>query len=149
MKSFLDKVLEWKASASLMFTGSMLVYLVAAFIWDVEITKMIVLSILILTLVGSFIQYLAFTDAIIKNVKYSWRIVIFTIPFFTLILACAYFFKWVPMEYGFSPWLIFGGVFIFILLAMTLGFEVYYKLTGKKYDGLLGQYRKAKEEKDN
>ncbi len=147
MKKFMDCVVKWKISASFMFTGSMLVYLLAAFIWNTEITKLTVVSILILTVVGSFLQYLAFTDDIIKNVKYSWRLVIFTVPFLALILACAYFFKWVPTDLGMSPWLIFGGVFIFILIVMTLGFEIYYKVTGKKYDGLLGQYKKNKETK--
>jgi len=29
---------------------------------------------------------------------------------------------------------------------MIIGFEIYYRAVGKKYDGLLGQYRKQKEE---
>ncbi len=30
---------------------------------------------------------------------------------------------------------------------MTIVFEVYFRLTGRKYDGLLGQYRREREEK--
>jgi len=29
---------------------------------------------------------------------------------------------------------------------MIIGFEIYYRVVGKKCDGLLGQYRKQKEE---
>ncbi len=147
MKNFLDRVVEWKTGACFMFTGSMIVYLITAFIWDIEITRLIVLSIFALTVVGSFLQFLAFSDAIIKSAKYSLRLVIFAVPFFAIILACAYFFRWVPTNMGLSPWFIFGGVFIFILIALTIGFEVYYRITGKKYDGLLGQYKKSKENK--
>ena len=28
---------------------------------------------------------------------------------------------------------------------MTLGFEMYFRVAGRKYDGLLGQYRKEHE----
>jgi hypothetical protein len=32
-----------------------------------------------------------------------------------------------------------------VLAAMTLGFEFYFHIAGRKYDGLLGQYRKEHE----
>ena len=38
-------------------------------------------------------------------------------------------------------WLIFLGIFFAIFVVMTLGFEIYFQIQGKKYDGLLGQYR--------
>ena len=36
----------------------------------------------------------------------------------------------------------FVGVFFAVFLVMTLGFDIYFRLTGRKYDGLLGRYRK-------
>lgn len=32
---------------------------------------------------------------------------------------------------------------------MTLGFELYYRISGKKYDGLLGQYRASRTRDEN
>ena len=42
----------------------------------------------------------------------------------------------------------FLGLFFLIFLVMSIGFEFYFQMTGKKYNGLIGQYRKAKGEKD-
>ena len=41
----------------------------------------------------------------------------------------------------------FTASFFVTFLVMTIGFEVYFRLTGRKYDGLLGQYRREREEK--
>ena len=38
-------------------------------------------------------------------------------------------------------------IFIVIFIIMTIGFEVYFRIVGKKYDGLLGQYKKEREKK--
>mgnify|MGYP006922381988 CR=1 FL=1 len=46
-----------------------------------------------------------------------------------------------------GSWALFIGMFVVIFLAMTVGFDIYFRLTGRKYDGLLGQYRKEKEER--
>ena len=50
-------------------------------------------------------------------------------------------FRWFPTGNMLS-WLIFLGIFFAIFVVMTLGFEIYFQIQGKKYDGLLGQYRK-------
>ena len=34
---------------------------------------------------------------------------------------------------------------LIVFAAMTLGFEMYFRVAGRKYDGLLGQYRKEHE----
>lgn len=40
-------------------------------------------------------------------------------------------------------------IFLAVLLTMTLGFELYYRISGKKYDGLLGQYRASRTRDEN
>ena len=32
---------------------------------------------------------------------------------------------------------------------MTVGFDIYFQFTGRKYDGLIGQYRRKKEEENS
>ena len=42
-------------------------------------------------------------------------------------------------------WLIFAASFAIAFVVFTLGFELFYRAAGRKYDGLLGQYRREKE----
>jgi len=45
---------------------------------------------------------------------------------------------------GMMHWMIFAGVILIIFVGGTISFEIYYHMMGKKYDGLLGLYRKEK-----
>lgn len=53
-------------------------------------------------------------------------------------------FGWLPAAPARAPWALFFLIFLAVLLTMTLGFELYYRISGKKYDGLLGQYRASR-----
>ena len=46
-----------------------------------------------------------------------------------------------------GAWAVFLGMFFLTFVGMTIGFDIYFRITGRKYDGLLGQYRREKEEK--
>ena len=145
MKRFLEGTLQWKTAACFMFTGSAIVtMLVFSCFGQQYISIMTLLSLLIISALGTFIQFLAFTDTIIKNLRYSLRLLLFAVPFLLLLTCCAYFFAWFPTE-EFGSWAIFVGIFVGIFCIMTLAFELYYRYMGKKYDGLLGQYRKQQE----
>lgn len=149
MKKFLNLVMEWKTGASFMFTGSVLVYTIVTLILGyktIDVTS--ILSILLISSVGTFIQFLAFTDHIIKNLRYSIRIIIFVIPFMALLTCCAFLFRWFPTEVS-GAWLLFIAIFLTVFTSMTVGFEIYFRITGRKYDGLLGQYKKQKEAQKN
>jgi len=43
-------------------------------------------------------------------------------------------------------WMLFAGIILVIFIGGTVSFEIYYYITGRKYDGLLGLYRKEKKE---
>lgn len=47
------------------------------------------------------------------------------------------------MESG--SWLVFLGIFLAVFLVMTLGFELWFRAAGRRYDGILGQYRRERE----
>ena len=53
--------------------------------------------------------------------------------------------NWFPTQRA-GAWALFIGMFFLIFIVMTVGFEIYFRLTGRKYDGLIGQYRKQREE---
>ena len=46
-----------------------------------------------------------------------------------------------------GAWVMFFGIFFLTFIGMTIGFDIYFRITGRKYDGMIGQYRKQKEEK--
>ncbi|MEG1926375.1 MAG: DUF3021 family protein, partial [Ruthenibacterium sp.] len=94
---------------------------------------------------GAFLQAAFFSDWIFHRLSYTLRILLFVALYLPILMLCAAFCKWFPLGNALS-WLIFSGIFILIFAGMTIGFEVYYRVQGKKYDGLLGQYRKQKED---
>lgn len=148
MKRFFKGVLLWKNGASLMFTGSVLLYCMISLLYgEAELEISIVFSLLLLSALGTLLQFLAFTEYVIKNVRYSLRLLIFAVPFLILLTGCAYLFRWFPMDL-FQSWLIFSGIFLGIFMITSLGFEIYYRISGKKYDGLLGQYKKSRSKND-
>lgn len=147
MKRFLNGVMEWKTYACFMFTGSLILYMFIAFITGESALGLAnVFSLLIVSALGIFIQFLAFSDYVIKKMLYSRRIMVFVALFLPMITICALCFKWFPAEYAMS-WIVFIGIFLVIFIICTLSFEVYFRATGKKYDGLLGQYKKQKEQR--
>ena len=132
---------------SIMFTSSMIIFMIISLLFkneSVEITT--ILSILLISILGSLIQYIAFTNILIKKASYSTRLIIFIIPFLAVLSICAICFNWFPKD-NIGSWITFMIIFIAIFIVMTIGFEIYFRVVGKKYDGLLGQYKKEKEKK--
>ena len=147
MKRFLTGVAEWKTGACLMYTGSTILYMAVLYFLQAQPELGFLFSLLLASALGSFIQYLAFTDRVIPHLRYSLRMLLFVGLFFPMLTACAFLFQWFPMEQV-GSWLIFILIFLAIFLAMSAGFEVYFRLTGRKYDGILGQYKKRQEERE-
>ncbi|MDY4079037.1 MAG: DUF3021 family protein [Clostridium sp.] len=130
---------------SISFTCSMIIFMIISLLLkneSIEITT--VLSILLISILGSLIQYIAFTNILIKKASYSIRLIIFVIPFLVVLTLCAICFNWFPKE-NIGSWITFMIIFIAIFIVMTIGFEIYFRIAGKKYDGLLGQYKKERE----
>ena len=145
MKRFMKCVLEWKTGASLAFTASMLIYVVIALaMGERQIEATAVFAMLLLSLTGTFVQYLCFTDNIIKNMRYTRRLMLFGALFIPLLTGIALLFGWFPARNS-GAWLLFLGLALAVFAAMTLGFELYFRVAGRKYDGLLGQYRREHE----
>ena len=145
MKNFFTGVLEWKSAAALMFAGSVIICaIVMLFTGETSIPIPMLASLLIVSAAGTFFQFLAFTDRIIKKMRYTMRMIVFAVPFAALLAANAWFFRWFPMENTIN-WMIFSGIFLVVFIGGTIAFEIYFHTMGKKYDGLLGQYRKQRE----
>lgn len=145
MKKFLLFWVEWKTSVCLMFTGTTLLYLAfCLFYGQGQVSARMLWTFLLISAVGTLLQSLCFTELVIRRMRYTWRLALFCLLFFPLLALIAWGFQWFPMDGG--SWLVFAGIFLLIFLVMTAGFEIYFRATGRRYDGLLGQYRKEREE---
>ena len=70
MKKFMESVLEWKKYAALMFSGTIILCIVFSIYTGAEsIPISMIIYLLILSVIGTFLQFLAFTDRIIKNMR--------------------------------------------------------------------------------
>ena len=146
MKRFLKGLVAWKTSACMIFTAAVLIYLVFCLIYDTrEVTTVMLWGLLGVSVAGSLIQALCFSDWIIKKLRYTWRSLLFVLLFLPMLSLAAWRLEWFPMDQS-GAWILFIGIFFLIFLVMTLGFEIYFRITGRKYDGLIGQYRKQKED---
>jgi len=141
MKSIHQGIKEWFFSVCCMFTGSILLYMLITFLSGQKTINIVTLfSILILSAAGTFIQFLAFTNYIIKKMRYTRRLLLFMLLFLPVLSLCAFCFRWFPIS-KVESWILFVIIFLAIFIIMTIGFEIYYHIAGQKYDGLLGQYK--------
>ncbi len=147
MKAFFKGVAKWKTGACLLYTGAMVIYLFFCTVFGHREVSLGMLWALLAVSVGSaLIQGICFSDWVIKRMRYTWRSLLFVVLFLPLLSFTAWKMEWFPTG-QLGSWALFIGMFFLIFIAMTVGFEIYYRAAGKKYDGLLGQYRRQKEEK--
>ncbi len=147
MKRFIQFVMEWKTAACFMFTGTMLVFLVLCQVLGQRWVETAQLrALLLISAVGTFVQWLCFSGQVITRMRYTRRLLLFCLLFFPLLTLIAWYFQGFPD--GGGAWLTFIGIFLLVFVAVTLGFEIYYRATDQKYSGLLGQYRREKEGRD-
>ena len=73
---------------------------------------------------------------------YSARLLLFAVTFLAVLSVFAWKGKWFPAG-EFGNWLTFAGIFLAVFAVMTAGYEIYFRLAGKKYDGLLGERQRG------
>lgn len=145
MKEFLKGVAKWKTGVCLLYTGAMVIYLFFCTVFGHrEIPVGMLWTLLGVSAVSTLIQGLCFSDWIIKKMRYTWRSLLFMVLFLPLLSLAAWKMEWFPTE-QLGSWAMFIGIFFLTFLVFTIGFDIYYRATGKKYDGLVGQYRREKE----
>ena len=146
MKRFWKGMMKWKTAASLMYTGAMFFYLFFSWLFDNRtVSTTLLWTLLLACIAGSLIQGVCFSDWIIKKMRYTWRSLLFVVLFLPALSFTAWKAEWFPTD-NMGAWATFIGMFFLTFLVMTIGFDIYYRITGRKYDGLIGQYRKEKGE---
>lgn len=143
MKRFINGVVEWKKYACAMFTGTVCVYgAVVWFLGGTAIELGMLFQLLVISVLGTLIQGIAFSEEwLIRNMAYTRRMLLFVGVFLPFLTAFAVIFRWFPAG-ELVNWAIFLLIFLVVFVVMVLSFELVFQITGKKYDGLLGQYQK-------
>lgn len=146
MKKLLEAVIAIKERTALIYTASMCFYMFFLFVFKQESAPLpILFSLLLVSAAAGAMQLVAFSSLVIKKLAYGWRVVVFVVPFGAVLTAFAVGFHWFPTENA-GAWLTFAAIFIVIFLAITAGIELYYRLSGRKYDDRLDWYRRNKGE---
>lgn len=149
MKNFFKGLIEWKTSVCLLYTAAMVIYLFLSLIFDNrEASTAVLWGLLLASAAGSLIQAVCFSEWIIKKMRYTWRSLLFVLLFLPVLSIVAWKAEWFPTDQVWA-WAMFIGIFFLIFIAITVGFDIYFWITGRKYDGLIGQYRKKKEDEEN
>lgn len=147
MKDFFRGVMKLKTGTCFLYTGTMVIYLFFCLVFDNrEVSTTLLWTLLLASVAGTLIQAVCFTDWLIKKMRYTLRSLLFVVLFFPMLSVLAWKADWFPAQ-EVGAWVTFTASFFAIFLVMTIGFDVYFRLTGRKYDGLLGQYRREREEK--
>ena len=148
MKRFLKGVVAWKTSACMIFTAAMFFYLFFSLVFDNhEVSTSLLWTLFWASAAASLIQAVCFSDWIIRKMRYTWRSLLFVALFLPTLILIAWKGQWFPME-EVGAWATFIGMFFLTFVVMTIGFDIYFRITGRKYDGMIGRYRKEKEDSE-
>lgn len=146
MKAFMKGLIQCKLSACAIFTAAVFLYLCFCLVYNTrEVSTALLWGLFWVSVAGALFQAVCFSDWIIKRLRYTWRSMLFVLLYLPTLSVAAWKTQWFPADRA-EAWGTFIGLFFLIFLVMTVGFDLYFQATGRKYDGLIGQYRRQKEE---
>lgn len=141
MKTFLKCAVAVKTHACLLFTGFMAALAVVyGLILDWPITWALILELLGLSLACSLVQFIFFSGVLLKKMAYLPRMLCSLPAFLAVVAGAGMIFRWFPID-RWQAWVTFLTIFAVIFVAIAVGFEVYFRITGQKYDDLLKRYK--------
>ena len=141
MKKVIEIISQIPKYTAYSFSMSMVVFMVISLIVGVEsMSTSRLIQLLIICIVAAILQMIAFSDICIKKLAYTKRLVVFMFPFLVVITAFAVKFEWFPIE-SIGAWGIFIGIFLICFIVSTILFEIYFRITGDKYTGILNEYK--------
>ncbi len=142
MKKFFSVAARLATAVCVFFTVYLCVILAVGFACGLEAIRLSYLfSMLLAAVLFAVLQWLCLSPDVFKSMRYSRRILLFAALGLAGLTGLNLLFHWMPVEQPLA-WAIFLAVFFAILALITLLFELLFRLQGKKYDGLLGEYRK-------
>ena len=142
MKKFFQVCTSIKELTALCYTAAMCFYMFFLWVFKQEGASLSMLfSLLLVCMAAGTMQVAAFSDLLFKKLAYGWRLMVFVVPFGAVLTATAVICGWFPTDQT-AAWVMFGVVFVLIFVAITGGSELYYRLSGRKWNDRLDWYRK-------
>ncbi len=145
MKTFLKCAFLIKSYACILFTAFMLVLAVVhGMILDWPITGALILEVMLLCLLCSLVQMVFFSGMVLKKMTYPCRLICSLPAFLAVVVGAGVIFRWFSIHLW-QAWAIFLAIFAGIFVVIAVAFEVYFYLTGQKYNDLLQRYKEREE----
>ena len=142
MKKFFQVCTSIKELTALCYTAAMCFYMFFLWVFKQEDASLSMLfSLLLVCMAAGTMQVAAFSDLLFKKLAYGWRLMGFVVPFGAVLTATAVICGWFPTDQT-AAWVMFGVFFVLIFVAITGGIELYYRLSGRKWNDRLDWYRK-------
>ncbi len=142
MKKFFRVCTSIKELTALCYTAAMCFYMFFLWVFKQEDASLSMLfSLLLVCMAAGTMQVAAFSDLLFKKLAYGWRLMVFVVPFGAVLTATAVICGWFPTDQT-AAWVMFGVFFVLIFVAITGGIELYYRLSGRKWNDRLDWYRK-------
>ena len=141
MKKLIEVTVAIKSVAAMVLAGQIFLFLIIgtffglssmdfSFIWQA----------IVIAVVTALLQCIAFAEDVIKKMRYTFRLVTFSIPLYIILTGFALIFNWFP--WSIYAWLTFTLLFLVIFGAFTFAFAIYARIVGKKYNESLSIYNR-------
>jgi hypothetical protein len=149
MKKIFDVLIQIKALAAMVFTGLILAYMTAGWLYstakdvpfEYSIPFIFVLQGVVLAIAISVLWFVLLSDSVIKKMRFYLRLIIFVVALVIVLSACFMTFFAIHTNWA-KLWLIISGLFIIVVTGISILGEIYFKATGKRYTGNLEEYKK-------
>lgn len=129
------------------FTIAMVFCMIAGLVFaGPEQGILISISLLAVCVLMVLLQGLWFTDRLLKRPSYPVRIFGFGITGFIVLALCAWFFGWMPQDVP-EAWISFIVIYLVILAAFCIGYQIRFKRTCGSFDAALRAYHEHERDK--
>jgi len=148
----MKKIFYWsvpiKSFTAMIFAGFIILYMITgtfySFItsepFEFAIPFMFAIQSVILSIIISVLWIFIFSEIFIKTMRYFLRLIIFSLtllPVFAVFLLVIFA---VPADWT-KLWLVITGLIFIGLIIISLLFECYFRLIGKRYTDILKDYK--------
>lgn len=143
MSKFFGRVV---VTASVVFTAMMVLSLPFAY-WFAGPSEGLDISVglLVASLAAALLQGFWFSGAVLKRVRYVFRLAGFALTCAPAIYACGWFSGWFTQRIESAA--TFFAIFLVMFAIASIGYTIYYRKTAGSYEQALAQYREQSEKR--
>lgn len=142
MKRFAAYVLSMKTNACYIFTAILFFYSIGDFFGKSDpLSGLRILEVMVLSMLCGVVQVLVFSDLLFKRMGYAGKTVLLGAVLLVLVTAFTLLCGWFPVDRA-SGWIGFLIIFLLAFVGLTVGFEIIFRITGRRYTSLLENKQK-------